>query len=182
MDEMLSEFRWTAEEAGTTRDGIDLATLELSEGDRRGLRLMRRRWFVSLFLPRTRIRAMGRKALLDSSHLAAVVMPRDARPEQLVAAGRAAQRTWLAATKAGLAIQPWCVIPFFQLRAERYPDSLPERDARTIGQIAASLRDAWGVGDDERVIFTFRMSIPDGPPPGLALRRAWTDFTTIERE
>ena len=182
MDEMLSEFRWTAEEAETTRDGIDLATLELSEGDRMGLGLMRKRWFVSLFVSRKRIRGMSRAALLESSHLAAIVMPRDARPAQLVAAGQAVQRTWLAATAAGLAIQPWCTIPFFHLRAERYPDSLPERDARAIGQIMDSLRDAWRVGDDERVIFTFRVSIPDGPPSALALRRAWTDFTTIERE
>lgn len=182
MGEMLSEFRWTTEEAETTRDGIDLATLELSEGDRRGLAWMRKRWFVSLFISRKRIREMGRAALLESSHLGAVVMPRDALPAQLVAAGRAVQRTWLAATAAGLAIQPWCVIPFFHLRAERYPDSLPERDARAIDEIMSSLRDAWRVGDDERVIFTFRMSIPDGTPSALALRRAWTDFTTIERE
>lgn len=182
MDEMLSEFRWTTEETETTRDGLDVATLELSDGDRTGLGLMRKRWFVSLFVSRKRIRAMNRTALLDSSHLAAVVMPRDARPGQLVAAGRAVQRTWLAATAAGLAIQPWCTIPFFSLRAERYPDSLPERDARAIEEIMDSLRDAWRVGDEERVIFTFRMSIPDGPPTALALRRAWTDFTTIERD
>lgn len=182
MDEMLTEFRWTAEEAETTRDGIDLTTLELSANDRTGLGLMRKRWFVSLFISRNRIRSMNRRALLDSSHLAAVVMPRDARPAQLVAAGRAVQRTWLAAMAAGLAIQPWCTIPFFHLRAERYPDSLPERDVRAIEEIMDSLRDAWRVGDDERVIFTFRMSIPDGPPTALALRRAWTEFTTIERE
>ncbi len=182
MDEMLTEFRWTAEEAETTRDGIDLTTLELSASDRMGLGMMRKRWFISLFLSRNRIRSMNRAALLDSSHLAAVVMPRDARPRQLVAAGQAVQRTWLAATAAGLAIQPWCTIPFFYLRAERYADSLPERDVRAIEEIMDSLRDAWRVGDDERVIFTFRMSIPDGPPAALALRRAWTDFTTIERD
>jgi nitroreductase len=182
LEGMQSEFRWTPEEAETTRDGIDLATLELSEGDRRGLAMMRRRWFVSLFVTRKRIRGMGRKALLGSSHLAAVVMPGEADPRQLVAAGRAVQRTWLAATQAGLAIQPWCTIPFFHLRAERYPESLPERDVRTIEEIMAALRSAWSAGADERVIFTFRMSTPDGPPSAFALRRPWTDFTTIDRE
>lgn len=182
LEEMQSEFRWSPEEVQSTSDGLDLATLELSEGDRRGLAMMRRRWFVSLFVTRNRIRGMGRRALLDSSHLAAIVMPRAADTRQLVAAGRAVERTWLAATEAGLAIQPWCVIPFFQLRAERHPDSLAERDLRTIGKITDSLRTAWRVGADERVIFSFRLSIPDGPPSARSLRRPWTDFTTIDRD
>lgn len=182
MQEMQSEFRWTPEEAEATRDGIDLATLELSSGDRRGLALMRKRWFVSLFVTRGRIRAMNRAGLLESSHLAAVVMPREAAPRQLVEAGRAIQRTWLAASAADLALQPWCTIPFFSFRAERYPESLPDRDRRDIGQIVDALRDAWRVDDDERVIFPFRLSIPEGPPSALALRRAWTEFTTIDRD
>ena len=178
---MQTEFRWNAEETEASRDGIDLDSLELSEGDRKGLIMMRRRWFVSLFVTRNRIRAMNRRALLDSSHLATIAMPRTADAKQLMDAGRAVQRTWIAATKAGLAIQPWCVVPFFQLRAERYPESLPERDRRKIEESTESLRAAWNVGVEERMIFTFRLSIAEGPPSAIALRRPWSDFTTIER-
>lgn len=181
MDEMLSEFRWTVEDAQTTRDGLDLETLELTAGDRRGLQLMRKRWFLNLFVTRNRIRSMNREALCESSHLAALVMPRGADPTQLLAAGRAMQRTWLEATEAGLAIQPWCTIPFFQLRVERDPASLPARDRRAIQEITDALRRIWEVGDEERVVFPFRISIPDAPPSALALRRDWTGFTTLDR-
>ena len=43
-DEMHAEFRWDAAETGQTRDGIDLDTLELAAGDRKGLEMMRNPW------------------------------------------------------------------------------------------------------------------------------------------
>lgn len=177
---MLDELRWTPEEVESTRDGLDVETLELADGDKKGLSLMRKRWFVSIFVTKNRVRAMGRAGLLASSHLCAVTMPKEATSAQIVEAGRAVQRMWLRATEEGLAIQPWCTIPFFALRAERHPDTLPPKDVERIGAIDAELRDAWGLRDDERLAFTFRLSIPDGPPSALALRRAWSEYTTIE--
>ena len=50
-DQMLSEMRWTPEEAERTRDGIDIYTLELPKGAMTGLKLMRNRAFVALIEP-----------------------------------------------------------------------------------------------------------------------------------
>jgi hypothetical protein len=176
--QMLSEMRWTNEEASETRDGVDVATLELG-ASLTGLRLMRHPLFVALMVSRKRIRSMTETALAASSHLCALSMPKEATPEQLVIAGRALERVWLSATVRGLALQPWSVIPFFALRAEREPRSLGERDREQIADIDRRLRALWQVGEGSRIIFVFRLS-KALPPSTRALRRNWTDFTTME--
>lgn len=175
---MLSELRWTEEETKATLDGIDIETLELTSGDRKGLSMMRRAWFVTLFVSRGRVRSMTKAGLAASSHICAVTMPREASSEALVRAGRAVERVWLEATRAGVALQPWCVIPFFILRAERHPESFSDKERAAIASAEAKLRELWRVGADRRLAFVCRMSHAE-PPSALALRRPWKDFTEV---
>jgi len=177
-EQMLSEMRWTSEEAEATRDGVDVATLELG-GALTGLKLMRSKLFVALMVTKNRIRTMTRDALAASSHLCALSMPADASPEQLISAGQALQRLWLTATVDGVALQPWSVIPFFALRAERRPESLSDAERATIADIDSRLRALWGVAEGRRPIFVFRLSRA-APPSVRALRRPFADFTRTE--
>jgi hypothetical protein len=173
--QMLSEMRWTPEEAETTRDGVDVATLELGAA-LTGLKLMRYKLFVALMVSKKRVRTMTEDGLAASSHLCALTMPKEATPEQLVTAGRALQRMWLTAEVNEVALQPWSVIPFFALRAERHPETLSEAERAAIADIDARVRALWDIGDESRAIFVFRLS--NAPPPSTrALRRPWQDFT-----
>lgn len=177
-EQMLSEMRWTEDEAKQTLDGIDVGTLELPPGDLSGLKMMRHRLFVSVFVTKNRVRAMAEAGLTRSSHLCSVVMPEAARPAQLLDAGRALQRAWLTATTRGLSVQPWCVLPMFVLRAEREPDTLPPAEVAKILDIGRRFDALMGISKGRRAIFTFRLSRAD-PPSVLALRRPWDAFTEI---
>jgi len=177
-EQMISEMRWTPEEVEETADGLDVATLELPGGALKGLKMMRYRAFVALMVSRERIRTMTEEALMRSSHLGSVTMPREATPTRLLEAGRSVQRMWLKATELGLALQPWCVIPFFVLRAARHPETLREADAGTILRTGGALDRLWEVPEDRRAIFTFRLSRAE-PPTARALRRPWDAFTTV---
>lgn len=173
--QMLSEMRWTPQEAESTRDGVDVATLELSSGDRKGFSMMRQRWFVALLVTRNRIRKMTVAGLTGSSHIGGLLMPREPSSKNLVAAGRALQRMWLAASAEGLALQPWSVIPFFELRAELHPDTLPQKDRDACLTIGADVRRRLEVPDAQRCIFVFRL-FRAAPPSVRAYRRPVDDF------
>ncbi len=177
-EQMLSEMRWTPEEAARTRDGIDVSTLELPGGALTGLKLMRYRAFVAMMVSRSRIRTMSEQALVASSRLACVSMPREATAERLVVSGRALERAWLVATSLGLAVQPWCVLPFFVLRAETEPESLPARERKTILDLDRQISELFALPADRRAIFPFRLSHAE-PPRVRALRLPWESFTRV---
>ena len=176
--EMMSEMRWTPEEARETADGVDVATLELPSSALGGFRMMRSSLFVTLMVTRNRMRTMSRAALAASSHLACITIPREITKERLFDAGRAVERAWLRATALGLWIQPWSVAPFFALRAEREPEVFSPKELETLRAVERSLAEAWAIPKDERPIFTFRLFAGD-PPSARALRRPWESFTVV---
>ena len=178
--EMLSEMRWTDEEARGRADGVDVATLELPEGALTGFKLMRSSLFVSLMVTKRRIRAMTEAALQASSHLCCITMPREPTPAALFDAGRALERVWLTATARGLWMQPWSVAPFFALRAEVARETLAPAEVASIAAITRALDQAWAVGEARRAIFVFRLFRGE-PPSKRAVRRPWESFTTIDR-
>ena len=107
--QLVSEIRWTPEEAEKSKDGLDLSTLELTPAQSAGLRLLRRPNVAALL---REIR--GGDAFQDiavnafrTSAAAVLVIGRSGDCEQVLRGGRAIQRLWLEATALGLSVQPW---------------------------------------------------------------------------
>jgi molybdopterin/thiamine biosynthesis adenylyltransferase len=108
--ELVSELRWSPEAAAATRDGIDLATLELSAAAAAAMRLVARADVVA-FLRTLRdgghaLEELAGKAMRASSAVALLTSDGD-RPADLLRAGQGVERFWLAATELGVAVQPW---------------------------------------------------------------------------
>lgn len=107
-DMFVKEMRWDAAEAERTRDGIDIATLELPLADRVGLRVaadpramqMLRDWGAGRAVERLSARS------IKASGALAIVCTRDLGIGPVHEAGRTMQRFWLQASAQGILAHP----------------------------------------------------------------------------
>lgn len=180
--EMMSEVRWTPEEARTTRDGLDVTTLELTPTDMAALRLI-----SSWPLMRT-VGALGggrglarpaRKAIAASTAVGLLTMPAaDAR--SFFEGGRALQRVWLTTSLLGWCLQPMTTITYLYDRLADGGHGLarPQVDA------LESLRDPYArlfdlsAGSGQMMLF--RLHKADSPT-AQSLRRSVDDVLQFEK-
>ena len=169
--DLVREVRWTSEEARATRDGIDLATLELTASERAGMRMLREPAVARLLREWHRGRALeklSRKAILAASAVALVTAPR-ARARDHFTAGRAIQRAWLTATKLALAIQPHTSALYLFARA--FGGGEAAFDAHALEELIALKARADAVlGAHDTPVFLFRI-FPASDRPARSLRR-----------
>lgn len=112
---MMQELRWSAEQAGHSGDGVEVDLLEPSAADRAGLGLCRS-WPAMQMLQRIgggfALEKLAGKVVNQAPALGVLTMPADDFASALEA-GRALQRAWLTATRAGLALYPMFSLPYF---------------------------------------------------------------------
>ena len=116
--EMMGELRFTKKETDESRDGIDLATLELSGGQRRVIRMMRR-FSVARFMGKLgagKAFIAGAKQMLATSSAFAVVSVPGHGLADYLQGGRAMQRVWLTATSLGVVFQPLAAVTYLFMR------------------------------------------------------------------
>lgn len=107
-DMFVREMRWNQEQTEKSRDGIDVATLELSVTDRTGLRVaadpkamsLLRHWGTGNVMEK-----LTAKNIRASSALAIISIP-DMTLSSAYAGGRAMERLWLKASSMGLMAHP----------------------------------------------------------------------------
>jgi len=162
--EMIVEMRWNPRQAEETRDGIDIATLELGDVDEAGLRLLSS-WPVVRFL-----RSMGiggaledlsRRAVQSASAMALVTYG-GTSPLDYFLGGRAVQRVWLTATALGLAVQPMSSLPYLFARLERGAGFEPGERGVLLGLRERYAR-LFRVGPRKAELLLFRLARIDGP-------------------
>jgi molybdopterin/thiamine biosynthesis adenylyltransferase len=123
-----TEIRWTAESAEKTKDGIDLRTVDLSLKDITGLRLMkdlRAAKLLSEWGAGKAIEKLSADGVSSASGIGVLTVPVLSK-EFSFNAGRAMERVWLAATKAGLTVQPFFApIHHFALIRNHMEHTLP---------------------------------------------------------
>ncbi|HLL83499.1 MAG TPA: hypothetical protein VK420_12630, partial [Longimicrobium sp.] len=167
--ERARELRWTAEEVLATRDGVDVATLELDATDRSVLRL-KTRWPVMEALSRKGLGAgLERRVRADVSGAAALgLLTVDGTgPEAFFRGGRALERVWLAATGRGLAVLPY---PLPWLAATDAPGSSPG-DVAPLRALMPACLEAFGVAPGRTAVGLLRFA--QAPAPSArSLRRS----------
>jgi hypothetical protein len=118
---MLGELRFSPEQALSTRDGIDVATLELDAVSMAGLQLLanqRTAAFLRSLGKGARLEQSARKAIASASAVGLITI-QGTDERAYFQAGRALQRIWLSATRLGLAFQPMSVAPYLFSRLSR---------------------------------------------------------------
>lgn len=140
--EMMSELRWTPHETEATRDGIDIATLELGGAQRGMIRMMRRFGFAKVMRKLGAGKAFiaaNRQTLAASSAFAVVTIPGHGLADYLQG-GRAMERVWLTATSLGLAFQPLAALAYLLMRVRFFAgQGLPPELARTLQELLARM-------------------------------------------
>jgi len=110
----VTEIRWNEAEAQAMKDGVDIATIDLSAGEAAGFR-MAKNWSVVKMLNTwsggSVFEKMSRKCVAGASAIGLITMP---GPEShfYYNAGRSLERIWLAANKEGISLQPMTALTF----------------------------------------------------------------------
>ncbi len=167
------QLRWTTEEAERTRDGLDIATLELSAAGRVGMRMAAAPKAIRTLAAMGgghALEKLSADAVRTSSAVALLTMP-DLDPHARIEGGRAAQRLWLQATGLGLAVHPLSAPIFLGQHAQENVGrglSVPERKEAL--DLFARLKMLFDC-DPEEPFFMVRLSFAP-PPTTRALRRS----------
>jgi molybdopterin/thiamine biosynthesis adenylyltransferase/nitroreductase len=179
--EMMGGFRWTRDEAERHRDGLDIATMELTPSERAGFWLLSR-WEIVECMKRlgggAPLEDLARQCVAASSAVGLLTTPGVA-PASYFGGGRALQRVWLTATRHGLALQPWTGLPYLFARVERGGGvGLAEDEVRQLRALRARYQRVLSVPADEAEVLLFRLGLA-GPPAAISLRRPLDDVLTF---
>ena len=172
--DFFSGFRWTRVEVETTRDGLDLATLELTPSERAGLSILRQ-WrvmgeHVRVGAPGHALSDVTRESILAAAAIGVVSVEGTDREAHL-RSGRAIQRVWLTAAARGVALQPMTSLPYYLARLERGgADLFAEPHRRELRAAAERFGRLFDRHPDRAEVFLFRAGRAN-PPTARSLRR-----------
>ncbi|MET0343550.1 MAG: Rv1355c family protein [Polyangiales bacterium] len=170
--DLLAELRWSRAEAERTRDGIELATLELTPTDLAGMSVLRRRDVVATMrgidvgqgLTRGSHKAMSGACALG------VLRARGSDPRAYFEAGMRMQRLWLRANAEGLALQPMTALLYVFARLDaKDGGGLSEPDRTSFAGVRAAYRELLPPRPGMSDVFAFRLTSAE-PPSARALR------------
>jgi hypothetical protein len=171
--ELYQSLRFTADEVHTTRDGLDVATLQLPFGVARIMRFLRA-W------PRMRIanvlgfsRGVARQAtteVIRSGAVGFLTVPTD-DVRRFVEGGRALERLWLTATKNELRFHPTASLPVFLAHARTGGTQLSSRHRAMAQEMSERFFRLFQSVEGRVVQMAFRVGYGELPPV-RSLRRA----------
>ncbi len=113
--EFYSEVRWSKKHAEETRDGIELAAVDLSQGDVAGFYVAQDYKAVSLLSmwdKGTAFRKFSEKTMKSASGALLMAIP-EFDHKNLINAGRDVYRVWISANMAGISVHPMLSPVFF---------------------------------------------------------------------
>ncbi len=171
--EAMDGFRWSRAEVERHRDGLDLATMELTPSERAGMWLLSK-WEIVAALKRfgggRALEDLARKSVDDSSGVALLTTPGTA-PADYFRGGRALQRMWLEATRHQLAIQPWTGLPYLFARVERGRGvGLSASEVEELRALRSRYAAVFDLAPDEAEVLLFRIAYA-AAPTAISLRR-----------
>lgn len=176
--EMMQEFRWNDHETRSTKDGIDVDTLEAPPNLIELLGLVRDNPKLVKLLPKQTWINFARPLLTNSSHLC-VLSGKTHQPVDWFTAGQTMQTLWLTATSLQLSIQPWSILSFYGARVNVMSGKgFKPSEIKLVKKLIKELNHTYHLDSDSVPYFTFRLSSAN-PPSARALRLPWQSFTTF---
>ncbi len=179
--EMMAEIRWNDEQARSLRDGLDVATLEMTPTEIACMRLASHGSVMELITKVGGGAAFEKpsKKAVASACAIGLVTASDSTPQAYFVAGRAMQRVWLKATGLGYAFQPMTAITYLFARLlARETEPLQSREVAKLDRLYQSFVELFPATASEPAAMLFRLSRTD-PPTARALRRNVDDILKI---
>ena len=179
--EMVGEFRWTREQVEATRDGLDVATLELSAVDRAGLGVVAQSGAMRVLGAigaGKGLGAMTRKWMRGASAMGVVSIPGTDRVA-FFRGGRVLERVWLRASAQGVGLHPMTGLPYLLARLDRAGgDGYSAAQIETLQRLRRGYHELLQFAADEGEILLFRVT-PAQQPKARSLRRHLADVLTF---
>lgn len=180
-DELMGEIRWSYADAERTRDGIDVATLEMTPTDRAGISVLQRPDVIELMRRIDAghgLKSASKKALAASAGFG-VISSRGNSPAHYFEAGSRMQRLWLLANARGWSVQPLAAMLFVFARLDDHRTAgLSARDQAGYQRAGDAFRELVPRRPGETQLFSFRLA-EAGPPSGRSLRRSLDDLLEL---
>ncbi|MEZ4862674.1 MAG: Rv1355c family protein [Caldilineaceae bacterium] len=168
--ELMAEMRWTAEEAQTTGDGVDIATLELTVTEATGIQLLRRPEIAHLLRSQhggSSLKELSEKAIKRSSAVGLIRIT-GSRPHELMQGGQAIEALWIVATQLGITWHPMTSLLYMFHR--QFTPEFTLQEAAILRQLQARFDRLFPVYAGDTALLLFRLS--QGQSDGLrSLRR-----------
>jgi molybdopterin/thiamine biosynthesis adenylyltransferase len=158
------ELRWTAEEIAETKDGIDIATLELSFLEQTGIKISSEEKVISLVREwggGGGLKKITREAVLSSAAIG-LIYAKEKNQFNFLNAGRAVQRAWLQANHLQLSVHPVSSPLFFFDRIKRHRD-LDSETVEKIVRLEEKFKLIFPVPMEGTPYFLFRLSLAEAP-------------------
>lgn len=182
-DFISKEMRWNLDEVNQTEDGIGIHTLDLSNNDQIGIRLLKDKRMIS-FLQQINggsgFKRLTMMQFMASSALGLISMPKG-EINSFLSGGMASERLWLGATALDLQIHP-VNVPLIFFYKNTVEDSLPlplEQKAQ-LTQAELQFKQLFQQGPEDQAIFMFRL-FKASPSPERTIRKSTAKIFTIGR-
>lgn len=177
--EMFSEIRWSRDEALATRDGIDLASLELDAADLAALDVIRSAPTAEALGRFDLGRAVGgaSRTAFRNAGAALVIGVRSTDHSCLVEAGRGLLRLWLDATAREIGVHPWGS-PFFYQHLREPGSTLDTWQREAIAHSRRIFAEAVPLEEDVTVLLVLRLAAGTRPT-ARSVRRAVDDVLSF---
>ncbi|WEK20752.1 MAG: Rv1355c family protein [Candidatus Pedobacter colombiensis] len=166
-DFIKKEMRWNQEQILETADGIGINTLDLSNQDQIGLRLMKDERAVE-FLKKIKggnaFKYLALKQFQSSPAIGLITLPQHS-PLDYLKGGMAVEKLWLTATALGYQIHPVNVpLIFFYKNGIQESNDLPEEIRNQIFNLHQKLKHLFKITDNIAEIFMFRIFKAESSP------------------
>lgn len=166
-DFIKKEMRWNQQHILETEDGIGINTLDLSNQDQIGLRLMRDERAVE-FLKKIKggnaFKYLAIKQFQSSPAIGLITLPQHT-PLNYLKAGMAIEKLWLAATASGYQIHPVNVpLIFFYKRNTDQLNDVSEENRKQIFNLHQKLKHLFKITDNIAEVFMFRIFKAEASP------------------
>lgn len=152
------EMRWTQEEAETSGSGVDLATVDLTVGERAGFQLARNREVIEKLVEWKGGTAFEKLSKKSTGAAAALGILTRSQHDALqhVKAGRDLERVWIGANALGLSFQPQSPITLILQRLSERAD-LSESQTEELENAKRNLERVLNKYTDDEPVFIFRL-------------------------
>jgi len=158
------EIRWTDESVNSTKDGLDVRSMELSESDKTGLFVASNPEVIKLlnkWEKGTAFEKLSRTAIASSSAIGLISMP-EYNAENFIKGGEAVQRAWINANMNGLSVHPISAPLFLFARLNHgNGEGLTERMKEELTKYQRELLQIFPSLAQNQGIFMFRLSHAD---------------------
>ncbi|WP_342645324.1 Rv1355c family protein [Mucilaginibacter sp. CSA2-8R] len=176
-EEFYHEIRWNKEDALKTKDGVELASVDISQGEIAGFKVAGDWKAVELLSKWNKgnaFKKMSVKSVKSASAIILFTVPEFSH-SQLLIAGRAVQRAWITANQNGVAVHPMLSPAFFFNRLIHGGGAeLSTQTAQNLTVLRQRFFDVFKMGaspEQRYEVFLMKVSVADNVDIARSLRK-----------